>query len=220
MQFVSKPWRPRFRFQHLYAPFAYVFVGVHTIVWQDFVYLFKSRLANLTNISHPVHEYAVFALCKAFYFGVVLAIPILVLPVPWWQVLLGYLAMSAAASLVFVFLLIGTHFSDATAFPAVDADGNLGRTWAQHNLDTACDWAPHSWFAHFFVGGVNAHASHHLFPGVSHAHYRAIAGIIEATAAEYGLRYNKLTLPGIVRSHFRFLRALGRRPAQSNAVFE
>lgn len=59
---------------------------------------------------------------------------------------------------------------------------------------------------------MNAHASHHLFPGVSHAHYRAIARIIEDTAAEYGVPYNKLTLPGIVASHFRFLRTMGRCP--------
>ena len=208
----NQPWRRHFRFQHLYAPFVYIFVALSTIVWQDFVYLFKRRLANMADIRHAPHQYAIFALCKAFYFGAVLAVPVAVLPLPWWQVLLGYLAMKAVASLVFVFLLIGTHFSDETDFPSVGADGSVGRTWAQHNLATACDWAPHSRLAHFFVGGVNAHASHHLFPGVSHAHYRPIAGIIESTAAEFDVRYNRLSLAGIVRSHFRFLRRMGMRP--------
>ena len=207
----NQPWRWRFQFQHRYAPFAYIFVVLHTIVWQDFAYLFKRRLANMTDISHPPHQYAIFALCKALYFAVVLAVPMLLLPLPWWQTLLGFLAMNAVASLVFVFLLIGTHFSEATEFPVVASDGTVGRTWAIHNLVTACDWSPHSRLAHFFVGGVNAHASHHLFPKVSHAHYRAIARIIEDTAAEFGVPYNKLTLPGIVRSHFRFLRNMGRR---------
>lgn len=209
----NQPWRRRFRFQHAYAPFAYIFVALYTVVWQDFVYLFKRRLANMTDIAHPPHQYAVFAAGKLFYLAVVVAVPMAVLPLPWWQTLLGYLAMKAVASLVFVFLLIGTHFSDATAFPDVAADGTVGQSWAHHNLATACDWAPHSRVAHFFVGGVNAHASHHLFPAVSHAHYRAIARIVEDSAAEYGVRYNKLTLPGIIGSHFRFLRAMGRRPA-------
>jgi linoleoyl-CoA desaturase len=136
----------------------------------------------------------------------------LALPLPWWQVLLGYLGMKAAASLLFVFLLIGTHFSDVTEFPALAANSSVGKTWAMHNLATACDWSPHSRIAHFFVGGVNAHASHHLFPTVSHAHYRAIARIIEDTAEEFALRYNKLTLFGIIHSHFRFLRAMGLPP--------
>jgi linoleoyl-CoA desaturase len=214
----NQPWRRRFRFQHLYAPIAYVFVALHTVVWQDFVYLFKKRLANMKDIHHPPIQYVIFALCKLFYVGAVLAVPICVLPLPWQQTLLGYLAMQAVASLLFVFLLIGTHFSDATEFPAVDAHGSLARTWAMHNLATACDWAPHSRVAHFFVGGVNAHASHHLFPAVSHAHYRALARIIEDTAAEYGVKYNKLTLGGIVRSHFRFLRAMGRRPIELAAT--
>jgi len=208
----NQPWRWHFQFQHLYAPFAYIFVALHTIVWQDFVYLFKRQLANMTEISHPPQQYVIFALCKLLYFTVVLALPMLLLPLPWWQVLLGFLAMKAVASLVFVFLLIGTHFSDVTEFPVVAADGTVGQSWAIHNLVTACDWSPHSRLAHFFVGGVNAHASHHLFPKVSHAHYRVIARIIENTAAEFGVSYNKLTLAGIIRSHFRFLRNMGRRP--------
>ena len=216
----NQPWRWHFQFQHLYAPFAYIFVALHTIVWQDFVYLVKRRLANMNDIRHPPHQYFIFALSKLFYFGIVVIVPMAVLPLPWWQVLLGYVAMKAVASLVFVFLLIGTHFSDVTDFPAITDEGSIGRTWAQHNLATACDWAPHSWLAHFFVGGVNAHASHHLFPGVSHAHYRAIARIIEETANEFGVRYNRLSLAGIVRSHFRFLRGLGRRPAAQCVITE
>lgn len=208
----NQPWSWHFRFQHLYAPFAYIFVALHTILWQDFVYLFKKRLANMSEISHAPHQYAIFALCKLLYFGTVLVVPMLILPVPWWQVLLGYLGMKALASLLFVFLLIGTHFSDVTEFPALADDGGVGRTWAMHNLATACDWSPHNRIAHFFVGGVNAHASHHLFPNVSHAHYRAIARIIEDTAEEFGVSYNKLTLFGIIQSHFRFLRAMGRLP--------
>src|SRR5262249_25972372 len=37
----NQPWRWYFRYQHLYAPLAYVLVALHTVVWQDFVYLFK-----------------------------------------------------------------------------------------------------------------------------------------------------------------------------------
>ena len=208
----NQPWRWHFQFQHWYAAPLYVFVALHTILFQDFVYLFKRRLANMTDIRHPPHQYALFVLSKGLYFGVTLVLPTCVLPVPWWQVLLGYLVMTAAASLVFVFLLIGTHFSEAAAFPAIDGDGNLPYTWAEHNLLTACDWSPTSFWAHFFVGGVNAHAAHHLFPKVCHTHYRAIAELIISTAAEFGLEYHRTDLPGIVRSHFAFLRRMGQRP--------
>src|SRR5262245_3359415 len=61
----NQPWRPRFRFQHLYAPLAYVFVALHTVLFQDFVYLAKRELANMRDIRHPRYEYALFALSKA-----------------------------------------------------------------------------------------------------------------------------------------------------------
>lgn len=209
----NQPWRWYFRYQHLYAPLAYVFVALHTVLVQDFVYLFKRRLANMADIRHPWHEYALFAGCKGLYFGLTLGVPLAVLPVAWWQVVLGYLGMTAVASLAFVFLLIGTHFSAETAFPTTDAAGNLPHSWAAHNLMTACDWSPTSWWAHFFVGGANAHAAHHLFPRVCHTHYRALAGVVIGTAAEFGVPYHRTDLPGVVRSHFRFLRRMGRRPA-------
>lgn len=208
----NHPWRPHFRFQHLYAPLVYLIVGVHSVLWQEFGYLFKKQLANMTDIRHPPHQYVLFALTKAFHFGVALVIPILVLPVPWWQVVLGYLAMTAVVSLAFVFLLGPAHYADVTAFPEVGPDGRIGHTWAEHGLMTACDWSPHSRVARFLSGGFNTHVCHHLFPNVSHAHYRELARLVEQTAAECGVRYNRLGTAAIVRSHFRFLRELGRRP--------
>jgi linoleoyl-CoA desaturase len=207
----NQPWRPYFRFQHLYAPLAYVGTALHTILYQDLVYLFKRRLANLRDIRHPAREYALFVLSKVLYFGIAVGIPVAVLPLPWWQVVLGYLVIMACVSLAFIFLLIGTHFSDETEFPAADPAGDVGRTWAEHQLATACDWSPESRWAHVLAGGVNAHAAHHLFPTVCHTHYRAIARIIAEEARRHGVAYHRTTLPGMVRSHFAFLRRLGRR---------
>jgi linoleoyl-CoA desaturase len=214
----NQPWRPRFRCQHLYAPLAYICVALHTILFQDFVYLFKRDLANMKDIRHPWHQYGLFVVGKVVYFTLTLGVPMAVLPLPWWQVALGYFAMSALVSLVFVFLLIGTHFSEGTEFPEKDADGNLPMTWAEHNLLTACDWSPYSRVANFFIGGVNAHAAHHLFPRVCHTHYRAITRIIEQTAAEFGIKYRRTNLAGIVRAHFTFLKDLGRRPEPTTAA--
>ena len=209
----NQPWRWHFQYQYLYAPFMYLFAASHTTWWGDFIYLFKKQLANMTNIKHPWYEYVLFFLSKAAYFVIVLVIPMLVLEIPWWQVLLGYMVVKAIGSLVFIFLLIGTHFSDLADFPVPAENGSVGRTWAEHNMATACDWSPHSPVAHFVSGGVNAHAAHHLFPEISHTRYRAIARIIEQTAKEFGIQYNQVSMFGMVRSHFRFLYQLGRRPA-------
>ena len=208
----NQPWRWHFQFQQFYAPVLYLFAVLQTTVWGDFVYLFKRQLANLDEIRQPPIVYVQFAVLKAAYFALALVVPMMVLEYPWWQILLGYLVASACGSLLFVFFLIGTHFSDLADFPVPDATGSVGRSWADHNMATACDWSPHSRVAHFLSGGVNAHASHHLFPNVCHTHYPAITRIIEDTATAHDYPYNKVSLFGMVRSHFRFLYQLGRRP--------
>jgi linoleoyl-CoA desaturase len=48
----NQPTRRRFRCQHIYAPFVYCLVALHTVWWQDYAYLIKRDLANLRDIRH------------------------------------------------------------------------------------------------------------------------------------------------------------------------
>lgn len=206
----NQPWRRYHRFQHLYAPLIFWLADVHTVFWQDFVYLRKRRLANMTDIRHPSHAYVLFALGKLVYLILILLVPIAILPLPWWQVVLGVLVMTFVSSTAFVMLLIGTHFAEEASFPEHDRDGYIPHDWAEHALVTSVDWSPTSVLATTLAGGANAHAAHHLFPTVSHIHYRALTSIIERTALEFGLPYHRTTLPRLIRSHFRFLWRMGR----------
>jgi linoleoyl-CoA desaturase len=206
----NHPRRPWQRYQHLYAPLAYWVVALHTIFYQDLVYLRKRALANMRDIRHPRWAYAQFALGKALYLATTFVVPLAAIDLPAWQILLGILIASGVSSILFVGLLIGTHFAEEAAFPALDAQQRLPHDWAEHALLTAVDWSPESRLAHSIAGGVNAHAAHHLFPTLCHVHYRAIVHIIRDTAQEFGVPYNVTTLPRMIASHFRFLRALGR----------
>ncbi len=206
----NQPKRSYHRYQHLYAPFIFWLVDIHAVFYEDFVYLFKRRLANMVDIRHPLREYVLFFLAKFAYVGLVPIAPILVLDLPWWQVVLGWMIMSFVMSVTFISLLIGTHFAEEIAFPEADADGRIDGNWATHALVTSLDWNPTSKLANFFVGGANAHAAHHLFPTVCHAHYVDITRIIQKTAREFGVKYNETTLLRMVASHFRFLKRMGR----------
>jgi linoleoyl-CoA desaturase len=197
------------RYQHFYAPFLYTIVGFQSAFIQDFQYLFKKELANLTNITHPPKFYFWFAVRKIVYAAIMFAIPMIVLPFPWWYVVIGALIANAAGSFVFVAMLIGTHFADETEFPEPGPDGSLGHDFAVHALTTSLDWNPQSHVAQALAGGANAHAAHHLFPHMSHAHYVPVSRIIEQTAREFGVRYNRTTFLGLVASHFRFLHKMG-----------
>jgi linoleoyl-CoA desaturase len=204
----NQPRRRYHRFQHLYAPFMFWLVDIHTVFFQDFVYLFKRRLANMQDIRHPKREYVLFFVCKLAYLSLMLFIPMALIDLPWWQIGLGWMIMSFIMSTIFISLLIGTHFAEETEFPEVDSDGYLATGWATHALVTSLDWAPESKIANFFVGGANAHAAHHLFPGVCHVHYPALTRIIRQAASEHGIKYNCTGFFGLLRSHFRFLKKM------------
>ena len=206
----NQPGRRRYRFQHLYAPLVFWFVDIHTIFWQDFAYLFKTRLANMVDIVHPWRAYLAFVLGKLAYIAIVFIAPIALLPLPWWHIVAGYMIASFVASSVFIYLLIGTHFAEETAFPEIDAEGRIDGNWAIHAMRTSLDWNPESRIANAIAGGANAHAAHHLFPRVCHIHYPAISRIIRETAHEFGVVYNEGTLSHAIASHFRFLKRVGR----------
>jgi linoleoyl-CoA desaturase len=201
--------RPHHRAQHIYAPLLYLVVHAHSVLYQDFVYLLKRRLANMTDIRHAKWRYAEFAFTKIAYAAIVFAVPI-ISGTPLSHALVGLLAMSAGISVIFVCLLIGTHFCRLTDFPMPGPDGVIGHSWAIHALATSVDWNPESRLANILIGGFNAHAAHHLFPTVSHIHYVEISRIIRRTTAEFGVRYNATTLPRLMASHFAYLRDMGR----------
>ena len=211
-------WRPYHRYQHFYAPLLYMLVGLHSILVQDIVYLRKKSLANMRNLTPSRGEIAGFFFRKAVYFTLCLVLPLALLPLPAWQIVLGWIGVTAIMSLTFMALLVGTHFAEESAFPAVAADGTIPRGWAEHAVATAVDWNPESRFVHFLTGGFNTHATHHLFPNLSHLHYRAIDPLMKAAARRHGIAVAATTLGGLMLSHWRFLRRLGRGPGDPGTV--
>jgi linoleoyl-CoA desaturase len=209
---TATPWRPHYRYQHLYAPLLYMLFSLHWIFVYDIQFLAKRELANLRDIRHSWAEVACLITAKATYLTLALAAPMLRLDVPWWQVVAGFVIMHFAVSLVFVYALIGTHFSDETTFPQPEEDGSVEGSWATHQLAASLDYCPTSRLANFLLGGFNCHAAHHLFPEVCHIHYVAISKIVKQTALELGLTYHELPFLSMICSHFRFLKRLGRRP--------
>ncbi|HEY7610588.1 MAG TPA: acyl-CoA desaturase [Alphaproteobacteria bacterium] len=205
-------WRPRHRFQHLYAPLLYPLATLHTMFVQDFVYLFKRRLANMLDIRHSPAQVAIFFAGKGFHFGLVLAVPLMLSARSTGEIVACYFLMSALVSMAFVYVVIGTHIADEASFPEVGPGGRIAKSWAQHAVEASIDWVPNSRIAAFLLGGFNSHVTHHLFPTVSYAHYLALTPMVQAAARRHGLKYTETTFPGVIRAHFRMLRLMGREP--------
>ena len=212
-----QPTLPHHRFQHFYAPFLYGFIVLHSAFRQDFLYLFnKKQLRGIGRVEYSRKQLVEFVLSKAFYFLLVLIVPLSVTSFTLTEVLIGYFSMTYVVSWLFVWLLIGTHFCEEAEFPVPDETGQLGHNWAYHAMVTSVDWSPHSKCAQFLLGGANAHATHHLFPQICHTHYRHLSKVIEEEAERHSIPYHKISLGRMLISHFRFLKAMGCGLTESN----
>ncbi len=100
-----------------------------------------------------------------------------------------------------------THFENATVKDVV-----VETEWAMHQVKTTADFAPKSPIANWICGGLNFQVVHHLFPNVSHVHYRSLQPIVARVCAKHDVKYNVFpTFGEAVASHFRYMRILGER---------
>jgi linoleoyl-CoA desaturase len=203
-------WRPWHRFQPYYAPLLYLLVLQHLAFYEDALHLRAAR----REVPHQFKTWSAlveFASAKLFHIVFAIALPLLVIDAPTFNILAGYALFTAAASGMFVAINIGTHIADVAAFVDPAQDGAIAHDWATHQAMTAIDWSPQSRLAIAITGGANSHAAHHLFPEAAHCHNAALSRVVAACAQEFRKPHHVMTFADIVRSHFRHLRTLARR---------
>lgn len=168
------------RFQYLYAPFAYSLSLLNWAFVKDYDYFLRHRLGPYEGKGHPRSAWAGLAVGKLFHYALWLALPIVVLPMAWWQVLLGYVTAQLVAGLILGVVFQLAHVVESTSYPSPEA------------------------------GGLNFQIEHHLFPKTCSVHYPAMSAIVRRVARQHGLPYHVTpTFTGAVRSHWRMLRRLG-----------
>ncbi|MBT5416278.1 MAG: hypothetical protein HOH66_09740 [Rhodospirillaceae bacterium] len=201
--------RAHHRFQHIYGPLLYTVVLLHAVYIQDFRLLFRRRLANMRNLGPSLS--AVFSVLgtKVVHMGVMLALPMALLPQAWETVLAVYVVSQAVMSVLFVLIVAGTHVSDLARYPASGPDGKLAGDWVRHQFVTSVDWSPENALLVAAFGGANAHVAHHLLPRISHGHHVALSRIVADLAEKHGMPYSRTSAAGMLAAHWRALRLLG-----------
>lgn len=210
----THPWQPKHRYQAYYAPFVYMFTLLHSVFMSDWVYLFSKEYHWMKRGISRAELFFRFFLYKICYFSLALVLPILFSGFSWGFVLLTFLTASAFTSLVFIIMLVGTHFFDGADYPQPEGEF-LEHTWAVHQLHTSCDWDANKSWARFLSGGSNCHAAHHLFPNICHTNYSEINAVIEETTKEFSQPYHHKTLFEMMFSHFKHLNKMG-NPSANN----
>lgn len=209
------------RLQHLYMWPLYGFLGLKWWLFDDFRQVLRGRVGEAKLRRPRGAEAWRFWGMKVVHGLWALVIPALV--VGWVPALAFYLTaqfvMGLMASVVFQL----AHCVEEAAFivPS-ERSGALHLDFYAHQVATTVDFAPRSRLLSWLVGGLNFQIEHHLFPRVSHVHYPALAPIVRATCEAHGIPYKVHdSLGGALRSHYRWLRRLGRAdrvaPAQAGA---
>ena len=161
----------------------------------------------------PVKEWTKLVIAKIVYYSLWLVLPLLVLDIVWWKVLIGFFVMHYVAGMILSLVFQLAHIVPNTKTPLPDKEGNLEHTWAIHQLYTTSNFAPKNWFINFYTGGLNYQVEHHIFPHISHIHYKKLAKIVKETAKEFNLPYNEYkTMRKALIEHFKHLSSLGKKP--------
>ncbi|MFP4091134.1 MAG: fatty acid desaturase family protein, partial [Cyclobacteriaceae bacterium] len=166
-------------------------------------------------------EYTRLVLLKLVYLFFMLVLPVLVTPLLWWQVLIGFLVMHLTTGFILSVIFQMAHIVEGAHQPMPNEEGNIENAWAIHQLETTANFSPDNRVLNWFAGGLNYQVEHHLFPNICHVHYRKISGIVSRTASEFNLEYNvKPTFRSAIGSHIRMLKTLGTTERLQTSVGE
>jgi len=148
---------------------------------------------------------------KILYYAVFMAVPIILIPVSWYCIVLGFLAMHFISGFILSVIFQTAHIMPTSAYPLPDEQGNIFNNWAIHQLMTTSDYSPKSRIFYWFIGGLNFQVVHHLFPNISHVHYKRLSVLVKSTAEKYNLSYNgQPNFIHAIRNHTKMLWMLGR----------
>lgn len=200
------------RFQHIYAWFLY---GLMTFSWMttnDFKKMYKYNKQGLLASQKTSYGKELFHLItyRIFYFTYTLVLPMIFFDFAWWQILIGFFIMHYTASFILSCIFQTAHVMETSLYDQ-PVDRVIPVDWAEHQILNTANYAPKSKLFSWYAGGLNFQIEHHLFPTVSHVHYKRISNIIKETAREFNLPYHSNTsFWQALRVHYQTLKTFGR----------
>lgn len=208
LAFYPQQTRVWHRFQHIYAWLLYTLTGFVWVYVKDFDQM--RRKDPLTGRGAGLRDWGKMLLGKALHVGIFLAMPLVVMDAPVWQVLLGYALMLGTAGLMLAVVFQLAHCIEGTIFPQSPRDGQrMSEPWAEHQLRTTANFG-RTRLATFIVGGLDHQIEHHLMPRVCHIHYPKLAPIVEQCARDHGLPYiHNGSFFSAVAAHYRTMKRIG-----------
>lgn len=199
------------RYQHIYAFFLYCFTTLSWVFLKDYRKFFQQQIGHYDNSTHRKREYFYLFFYKILYYTLFIVIPIIFIKLAWWKIVLGFIALHLIEGFTLAIIFVLAHVVEGPEFPQPDEKGVIDHNWATHQLKTTSDFCRHNDVVNFLCGGLNFQVEHHLFPRVSHTHYKAISEIVKSSAEEFNIPYHEQPkFFGAVASHVRLLKKFGK----------
>ena len=184
-------WRSFHRFQHIYSWLLYGLGTFSRVLFRDFKLLPMARKEGFIKTGEEYRkEMTKLIISKMLYFSAMLLLPALLLPVSFGVIFLAFFAMHFVTGFILSLIFVCAHVMPSSDFIAHEEDGKVNENWAVHQMRTTTNFAQHRKVFSWFIGGLNYQVEHHLFPNMSHAHYRPISKIVKETADEFGVPYH------------------------------
>ena len=209
----TQKWVPAHKVQHLYLPFVYAITSFAWAFIMDFTKYFSKKVYTTPLNKMNAKEHIIFWFSKVMYVVAYVAVPYYFLGGATFAVFFCAMHFFKGNALALVFQL--AHVVEETEFESAGLeDKQIENEFAIHQVKTTANFAMKNMFVNWYVGGLNFQIEHHLFPRISHVHYPALSPIVQKHCAMHGLSYNNNdTMIGAIISHWRFMKELGKKPA-------
>lgn len=201
------------RFQYIYAWLVYAVGTLFWVILKDFIKFYRyAEDGSIQKYSRGViTELTILLITKFLYFFAMIGVPLIFTEYGILEILVGFCLLHVVAALCLAIIFQPSHLMGEVEFPLPDEAGKLESSWLLNQLNTTINFAMGSRIITWFSGGLNFHIEHHLFPNISHVHYRHISGIVKQTADEYGFPYrSEDTLISALVGHIAMLKRLGK----------
>jgi linoleoyl-CoA desaturase len=208
----TQPMKPWHRFQHIYAFGLAPFMFLNMVFIGDLRYVLTGRV-GARPVTTPSPGRSVRLLTRKLA-GVALLVGIALVLHPWLDVVLVTFVAALVAGEVLALVFQVQHCVADVSVPRRDIEsGSVSSSWAVSQAQGAADFATSNRMLTWYVGGLNFHIEHHLFPHVAHRRLRELRPIVRATCADFGVHQTEYTtLTSAIVAHRRWLRALGSPP--------
>lgn len=205
--------KPKHKYQHLYAPFAYSLMTWKWLLEKDFKQVIQYNKSDLFKAKDQSlgMVWTKLIVGKGFHFATFYVLP-LALGIPWYMVLWGNMVMHIVAGLILSFTFQLAHVVDKAEFPSEEEAKD--HSLLEHQMKTTANFSTKNKLVTWYTGGLNFQVEHHLFPTINHIHYPKIARIVRKTAEEFRLPYNEYrTTIAALKGHFAHLKHMGQAMA-------